>query len=154
MQPPDVYNRAFDATTASLSSWIETIKDVADVEQEHAAGYWRVRIRPQQPNTCAAELMLSRDQMFDLDLGSESLVAQPVTDFSLFQQVLEAAAQGHAVCRTWSASATGCALTREIIVHLADGREWSMRRLVFAGTAATELSAVASDRIFVAYRRA
>lgn len=153
MQPQDVYNRAFDATTAAMDRWIETIKDVAHVEREQTNNYWRLRVRPFEPNSCAAELMLSRSQTFDLEIATEGLSSQPVTDLSLFQPLLQAIAEGRAVKRNWSASATGVELMREIIVRLTDGREWTMRRMVSAGTAATETSALANDRVFVAYRR-
>ena len=38
MQPQDVYNRAFDTTTASLDKWIDTIRDVG---RECRAGIFR-----------------------------------------------------------------------------------------------------------------
>lgn len=153
MQPQDVYNRLFDSTTAALDGWLATIGDVATIDKERTADYWRVQIRPSQSNACPVELMLSRKQTFDIDIGSESLTRQPVKDLTLLQGLLRAVADGNVVLRTWSAQATGAELTREIRAHLDDGREWSMRRLLHAGSAATELSAVARDRVFVAYRR-
>lgn len=154
MQPQDVYNRGYDATITALNRWIATLSDVAAIECEQTAGYWRVRICPFERNACAAELMVSRQQTFDLEVANEGMLGEQVADFSLFQPLLEAIARGNAVCRTWSAMATGSDLMREVIVKMADGREWSMSRIVTAGTAATELSAVANDRVFVAYRRA
>ncbi len=154
MQPQDVYNRQYEATTAALDRWLTTITDVAAIDKERTADYWRVQIRPFQLNACPVELMISRNQTFDIDIGSESLTRQPVKDLTLLQGLLLAVASGNLILRTWSAQATGAELTREIRAHLEDGREWSMRRLLHAGSAATELSAVARDRVFVAYRRA
>ncbi len=153
MQPQDVYNRGYDATTAGLDRWVGTLGDVAHVEREQTSSYWRVRIRPRHSNTCPAELMLSRGQTFDLDVGSEAIVAQPAHDLALFQPLLEAIAHGQVVNRIWSAQATGAELAREMIVRLPDGRAWSTRRLVSAGTAETDLGALATDRAYVAYRR-
>ena len=153
MQPQDVYNRAFDTTTASLDKWIDTIRDVASVEGERTDSYWRSRIRPFETNTCPIELMISRDQTFDLDIWTESVVRQPVSDLPFFQSLLQATADGDVVCRAWLAHATGHELQREIVAKLAGGQEWSIRRRVSAGIAATELSAVARDRVFLAYRR-
>lgn len=153
MQPQDVYNRLFDSTTAALDKWLATIGEVAAVDTERTSDYWRVQIRPYQLNACPVELMIARNQTFDIDIGSESLARQPVKDLTLLQGLLHAVADGNVVLRSWSAQATGAELTREIRAHLDDGREWSMRRLLHAGSAATELSAVARDRVFVAYRR-
>ena len=153
MQPQDVFNRGYDATTAGLDRWVGTLTDVAHVEREQTPSYWRVRIRPRCSNTCPAELMLSRGQTFDLDVGNETIIAQPATDLALFQPLLEAIAHGQVVSRVWSAQATGAELAREIIVQLPDGRAWSTRRLVTAGTEETDLAALANDRAFLAYRR-
>ena len=153
MQPQDVFNRGFDAAIASLDRWLDSIKDVAHIDREETAQYWRVRVEPRCPNTCPAELMVSRHQTFDLDIASECIVDQPASDLTFFQTLLEAVCDGRVVSRIWSAQATGAELTREVIVDLPDGRAWSTRRLISAGTAATDLSAVASDRVFVAYRR-
>lgn len=153
MQPQDVYNRQYAATIAVLDRWLDTIRDVAAVDREQAAEYWRVQISPYQLNACPVELMISRNQTFDIDIGSESLAQQPARDLTLLQLLLEAVAAGNVVLRTWSAQATGAELTREVRARLDDGREWTMRRLLHAGSASTELSAVARDRVFVAYRR-
>ena len=97
--------------------------------------------------------MISRDQSFDIDIGTESLVNQSVADLTLFLPLLQAIADGHVICRIWSAQATGIELIREIFVQPADHRDWSMKRIISAGTATTEMSAVACDRAYVAYRR-
>ena len=76
-----------------------------------------------------------------------------MTDVTLFLPLLQAVADGQVICRIWSAQATGIELTREIVVQPADHRDWSMKRIISAGTAATEMSAVACDRAYVAYRR-
>lgn len=153
MQPQDVYNRQFAATTAALDQWIATIQDVAAIDHERTVDYWRVQIRPYQANACPVELMISRNQTFDIDIGSESLTKQPARDLRQLELLLRAVADGNVVLRTWSAQATGAELTREMRAHLEDGREWTMRRLLHAASAATEISAVARDRIFVAYSR-
>ena len=153
MQPQDTFNRDFDAATAVLDRWLQSLDDVAAVDRENTQGYWRARLNPLEPNTCPAELMLSRSQTFDLDVGPEGLANQPVSGFALFLPLLQAVAGGHVVHRTWSALATGSALTSEIMVPLADGHQWSARRILNAGTVATEQTAVARDHVYVPYRR-
>ena len=153
MQPQDVFNRTFETTTAALDRWLDTIATDALIDRERTSEFWRVRLRPHQANACPVELMLSRGQTFDLDIGSESAVGHPVVNFSLFLPLLQAIAEGHVTHRAWSAQATGSVLTHEMIVRLPDGQDWTMRRLIMAGTAATELSAVARERSYVPYRR-
>jgi len=154
MQPHDVYNRNFDVATAELDRWLPCLADVADVDREATGAYWRVALQPHVRCGCPIELMLTRAQTCDVEIGPEGLSNQPVTDFSLYLPLLQAVVDGHVVHRRWSALATRCVLTREIVVHLADGREWSVRRVVSAGTAATEQTATASDHVYLPYRRA
>ena len=153
MQPQDVFNRNFAATTAALDAWLATVSADAHVDREKTTDYWRASVRPNQANTCPVELMLSRNQTFDLDVANESIVGRPIADLGLFLPLMEAIAAGRLVHRSWRSSATDAGLTSEIIVSLAGGENWSMRRLIRAETAATENSAIARDRSFVPYRR-
>ncbi len=153
MQPQDVFNRAFDDTTAAIDAWLPSVAADAAIEHERTPRYWRVRLVPHQPNACPAELMLSRDQHFDFEAGSESVVGQSVQDFSIFLPLLKAVVDGRVVQRSWTAVATGAELTREFIARLAPDKEWPIRRIVHAASAATEMSALAEDRAFVAYAR-
>lgn len=153
MQPQDVFNQAFDKATDEIDAWLQTMATVAAVDLERTAGYWRARLAPRGHNACPVELMLSRRQVYDIDIGGESLVAQPLEDVTLFLPLLQAIAAGHVVKRDWLARATGTTLTREKFVHLSDGRRWSLRRVVMAGTAATETSALARDHTYLGYSR-
>ncbi len=154
IQPQDVFNREYDATTAALDVWAATLADVASIEREKTPTYWRLSMRPSEPNACAVELMLSRNQTYDLELANVALTNEPVLDFSLFRQLLDAIVGGSVISRSWSAQATGTELMREAVVPLADGHDWLIRRILHAGTAPTELSALASDHVFLPYRRA
>ena len=153
MQSQDTYNRDFDANIAVLDRWLDTLTMVAAVDRESAGAYWRARITPHEANSCPVELMLSRDQTYDIEVGPESLVHQPVAGFGIFLQLLQAIADGRVVRRSWSALATGCALTQEIIVRPPDGHDWSIRRVVNAGSAISEQTATARDHVYVPYRR-
>jgi hypothetical protein len=153
MQPQDVFNKTYEATTASLDHWLASVEPDAVIDHERAADYWRVRLIPHATTACPVELMVSRQQTFDLDIGAESLIGQPITDLAIFQPLLEAVVSGHVVARTWSAVATGAPLTKEVIVTLETGEQWPINRRISAGTAATELSAIAQDRVYVPYRR-
>lgn len=153
MQPQDVFNRAFDVATAELDRWLTAQASVASIDRESRPWYWRARIRPHVANACSAELMLSRNQTFDLEIGDEGLASQPISDFSLYLPLLQEVAAGNVVIRSWSALATGGILTREAIVTLPGGQFWSIRRFISAGTVGTESSAVARDQHYVPYRR-
>jgi hypothetical protein len=153
MQPQDVFNRNFASATAALDQWLSTLPPDARVDREQTADYWRASIKPQQPNACPVEMMLARSQTFDLDIASESVVGRPIADLGLFLPLLEAIAAGRVVHREWRSLATGAGLISEIIVTLADGQNWSMRRFIRAETADTESSAIAHDHTFVPYRR-
>ncbi len=154
MQAHDVFNRAFDDATAAIEAWLPTIARDATVDRERTEQYWRVRLTPHQAEACPVELMLSRSQMFDCDVGPESAVGLHISDLGLFLPLLKAVVEGRVVLRTWSALATGSELVREMIVDVATAQQWTVRRLVQAGAAATEATAVASDHVYVAYRRA
>ena len=153
MQSQVIYNRDFDAATAVLDRWLQSLDHVAAIDRENTQSYWRARLNPHELNTCPAELMLSRSQTFDVEIGPEGLANQPVSGFAMFLPLLQAVASGQVVHRTWSALATGSAVASEILVRLADGHQWTARRILNAGTAATELTATARDHVYVPYRR-
>jgi hypothetical protein len=138
---------------AALTTRLPSIAAHAKIDRELAGRYWRVRLKPHQPNACPVELLLSRDQVFDCDIGPESAENQPITDLGLFLPMLWAITDGRVLLRSWRAHATGSELVRELVVDLAPDQTWSMQRRVRAGTATTEASAVASDQVYVAYRR-
>lgn len=154
MQPQDVFNRAFDATTADIDSWLPTLRGVAAVEREMTDQYWRGRLRPHEASACPIELMLSRAQVFDCDIGNESVVGLRIADLGLFLPLLKAVADGRVILRSWSSLATGSVIVREQIVLLGPEQTWAVRRMVRAGTAATEATAVADDHVYVSYGRA
>lgn len=153
IQPQDVFNRGYDTTIAGLDEWVATLADVAIIECERTPTYWRLSMRPSDSNACAIELMLSRNQTYDLELATVALTNEPLLDFSLFRQLLDAIVGGRVISRSWSAQATGTELMREAVVPLADGHDLLIRRILHAGTAPTELSALASDHVFLPYRR-
>ena len=153
MQPQDVFNRAYDTTTADIDAWLATLDGVAAIEREKTDQYWRVRLRPREASACPIELMLSRAQVFDCDIGDESVAGQRIVDLGLFLPLLEAVADGLVILRSWSSLATGSVIVREQIVLLGPDQTWSVRRMVRAGTAATEATAVADDHVYVGYAR-
>ena len=145
MQPQDTFNHAFDATTVALDRWLDSLADVATVEREHTADFWRARITPLESRSCPVELMLSRAQTYDLELGPESVANQPVTDLDLFLPLLQSIVAGDAVTRSWTAIATGSELTREMLVRLLDGQVWALRRIIAAGGATTSAITFAAE---------
>jgi hypothetical protein len=153
MQPQDVFNRAFDDATAAIDAWLSTVAGTAIVDREKTDTYWRLRLTPHEDTACPVELMLSRAQTFDCDIGRESAEAQPITDLGIFLPLLKSVTEGRVFLRTWSSLATGSEIMREQIVRLSDAQMWSIRRMVRAGSAATEATAVARDHVYVGYKR-
>jgi hypothetical protein len=153
MQPQDVFNRAFDDATGAIDAWLPTVAGTAVVDREQTDGYWRLRLIPHEPSACPVELMLSRAQTFDCDIGTESAQAQPIADLGIFLPLLKSVTDGRVFLRTWGSQATGSEIMREQIVVLDADKMWSIRRMVRAGSAATEATAVARDHVYVGYKR-
>jgi hypothetical protein len=158
MRPQDIYNRNFDAATTELDRWLETMRDVAAIDREQTQSYWRTRLTPNETNACPIELMLSRKQTFDIELGpgtfAESLSDQAITDLGQFLPIFEGVAAGNAELRRWRVASTGREVAREVVVRLAGGRTWSIRRsLANRGSGGPEPPTVADARAFLPYRR-
>jgi hypothetical protein len=153
MQPQDVFNRAFDDATAAIDAWLPTVAADTSVDREKTDRYWRVRLTPHEAGACPVELMLSRAQTFDCDLGQESVAEQPIADLGLFLPLLKSVTEGRVLQRTWTSLATGSEIMREQIVLLGSDQTWSIRRMIRAGSAATEATAIANDHAYVGYRR-
>ena len=153
MLPEDVFNRGFDAIVERLNQDFDALKDVATVEREQAATFWRARVQPHARNACGMELVLHRNQRFDLVVGDETAEGQVIAAFDFFPKLVAALSLGQVVCRTLSAPSTGTPLVRETRVTLDDGTLWSIRRTLVACSSETEREALQADKHFAPYAR-
>lgn len=144
----DVYQQSFDAATRALEAWAETQRDVAGIDLEHGADFWRLRMTPHAVNGCPVEIILHLRQRADLMIGPETFEDRGIADFSIYGKLLEAIAAGRVTIERWDSVATGAVEKIETIVRLADGATWIERRDVSAVK-----DAVKTVRHFVPYRR-
>jgi hypothetical protein len=144
----DVYQRAYDAATGDLEAWAATQLDVAIVDLEHGADFWRLRLAPHAVNACPVELILHRHQRADLTIGPETYEDRPIGDFAVYRKLLEAIAAGNVVIERWESAATGAVEKVETIVRLGGGGTWRDRRDL-----APVRDALKVAQYFVKYRR-
>jgi hypothetical protein len=154
MLPDDTYRTTYLSTIRTLEQWLGTQQVVADVEVSRADGSWRARVTPHASNACPFELVLRRDQHYDLSIGGETYEDQPIDSLSLFPELLEAIAGGHVISRRLTSVATGTVQAIETHVRPHGGIEWSGRRTFNRLRPATEPELVIHDRHYVAYSRA
>jgi hypothetical protein len=144
----DVYQQSFDVATRDLEAWAEAQRDAAEIDLEHGADFWRLKVVPRAVNGCPVEIILHRHQRADLMIGPETFEDRTIADFSIYGKLLEAIAAGRVTIERWDSVATGAVEKVETIVRLADGSTWLERRDVSAAK-----DAIKTVRHFVPYRR-
>lgn len=154
MLPHDVFRARLDQTIASISYWVPSIADVADVEQVHDESYWRLKVTPKVANACAFELVLRNDQKFDLMIAGEVYEDRPIEVVEAFLPLVDAVARGNVEQHHWTSTATGTERGLETRVTLADGRIWrDGRPAEFLARAAHTDGTELQVRRFLPYRR-
>jgi hypothetical protein len=151
MLPDDVFRTKLDRTVAGLRQWSSTLGDCARIEEEDAARFWRLAVRPLAIGACPVELILHHRQRCDLAIGDEAYEDRAVDEFDLLLPLAEAIAAGRVLTRHKTSANTGAALTIETRVKLADGQIWRADRRVRPG--AIPGPTVLEDRWFLPYRR-
>ncbi len=152
MMPNDIFQRGFDRTVGDIRTWALQRKCQAQFDEETTPTYWRASIQPAVAGACAAELILYRDQRFDVTIGSETYEGRRIENLGVFVPLLDAIAEGRAVTRRWTSQATGRGAVIETIVTLSHGAQWSDRRDL-AAVAAQAGTQQKRDRYYVPYVR-
>jgi hypothetical protein len=150
MQPLDAFTRAYDTAIADLDRWLDAHRDVARIDREQTASYWRAHITPHTAGACPVELILHRSQLCDLVAGDETYENLPIGDPARWRLVLDAIAQGRIVARHWHTQATGAPTRIETLITLADGTTWHGERGLIQ---APDVAAIRQDRPMLPYRR-
>jgi hypothetical protein len=153
MLSPDTYRARFDATIASLRAWTGFIADVARIEVSENPASWRLMLVPHTPQACPVELILRRDQLYDISISTETHEDLAIESMDAFLPLLEAVSDGRVLIRTRASQATGLVRAVETIVTQANGQLWQRVHLSLAGQRHGIAETVAQDRHFAAYRR-
>ena len=151
MLPDDVFRTKFDRTVESLRRWSGALGDCARVEEESAARYWRIAVRPLAAGACPLELILHHRQRCDLAIGDESDEDRAVDEFDLLLPLAEAITAGRVLTRHKTSANTGAALAIETHVRLADGQVWQADRRLRPRSVPGRT--ILEDRWFLPYRR-
>jgi hypothetical protein len=125
MQSDDVFLTNFRATVSGLEAWAAGLAAVAAIETESDESCWRVACVPHAAQACPFELMLRRDQRFDLTVGPETYEDQPIASLDMFQPLLAAIVAGRVVTSVWSTAGTGLRTGLETRIMPLAGAPWS-----------------------------
>ena len=150
MLPTDVFVRGFDKTVADMRAWLGARRGAARVEEETAPTYWRCAMSPVIAGACPVELILHRDQRFDITIGTETYEGRLIENIAVFLPLLDAIAEGRVVTRQSFSTRTGAPAGVETLVTLSHGATWTARR---AGLASTDGALETRDRYYVPYDR-
>jgi hypothetical protein len=153
MLADDVFGPKLFETIAALDAWAKEITPVAQVERSETESNWRIRVAPTVPNACPCELVLRRDQRFDLAIGGETYEDLPIRDLAQYLPLLQAVAAGNVVTRRWISSATELEYKVETIVRLPDGTSWRAERANPLAPETDESNLECRDRHYLPYIR-
>ena len=150
MLPNDLFQRSFDKTIGDLRGWLSARTTFARVDEEAAPTFWRCALSPTIAGACPVELILHRDQRFDITIGAETYEGRKIENIGVFLPLLDAIAEGRVVTRQAFSTRTGAPAGVETQVTLSHGALWTERR----GAAAANGSAIETrDRYYVPYER-
>jgi hypothetical protein len=121
MLSDDTFLAKLSQTVASLRAWTGFVADVATVEYAETDDCWHLGLTPHVPNACPVELLMRRDQRFDLRIAGETYEDRPIATLDLFQPLIEAIADGRVITRHTVSRLTGIVHATSTVVTLADG---------------------------------
>jgi hypothetical protein len=154
MLADDIFRPRLQESIAALEEWAKQIGPYAQVERSEDGTNWRIRLVPPVCNACPCELILRRDQRFDISLGEETYEDVPIGSLDLFLPLLQAVVAGNVVTRRWVSSTTGLEYNVETIVMLPDGASWSADRRSPLAPQPLEINLECDARHYVPYFRA
>jgi hypothetical protein len=130
MLPDDVFRERLEQTLIDLENWADEMRDCADIEISASGQYWRMSVRPHFPNTCPFELLIHRDQTFDLALAGERYEKKPIERFDLFLKLVKAISAGQVDRIETRNTLTGVLIAITMRVEIAEGWDWLGHRTV------------------------
>jgi hypothetical protein len=154
MLPDDVFRERLEQTLIALEAWADEIRDYADIEISASERYWGMDVQPHFPNACPFELLVHRDQTFDLALDREHYEKRPIERFDLFLKLAKAIAAGRVERIETRNALTGVLIAIATRVEIAEGWDWLGRRTVLKQSLhALEQSEECQAFRFLPYRR-
>ena len=151
MLPDDVFRTKRDRTITALQQWSRAIADCAHVEEQAAASFWRLAVRPFSAGACPFEVILHQRQTCDLAIGPESYENRTSDELDRLPAMAEAIAAGRVLTRSKASIMTGLVLAIETEIRLADGQLWKAERWIVMGTRPGAMTR--DDRWYLPYRR-
>lgn len=149
----DVFRQRFEAAHATIADWIVANGDVAAIEEERTATFWRLAVAPRADQTCPFELIVhTTNQILALDVGPESFEGQPLPSCEDLPRIVAAIAAGEVVIRAHIRAGTGIATRTETIIG-GSTVIWRGERVAELGTSQShDAPTQARDHRFVRYR--
>ena len=97
MLSDDTYRTRLSAVIDDLERWAADAADIARIEAAGTPEAWRIAVAPLAANACPFELLLRRDQRYDLAIASESYEDQAIESLDVFRPFIDAIAAGRVV---------------------------------------------------------
>jgi len=154
MLADEKFRTRLNATIMTLRAFAEGLSDVARFELTESVVAWRLSMAPNAPSACPFELVLRSDQQYDIAIATEVFEDRRIEDVEIFPRLAEAIADGRVMIRRFASAATGIDHSREVVVTLADGRQWSATNYNSGLLGRDDFDLVEAVRHFVPYRRA
>jgi hypothetical protein len=154
MLPDDVFRERLEQTLIDLEAWADEMRDCADIEIAASERYWRLSVRPHFPAACPFDLLLHREQTFDLAIGGQHYENKPIERLDLFLKLVKAIAAGRVERIETRNALTGVLIAVAMRVELAEGWDWLGRHTVLKRSLHTlEQSEECQTFRFLPYRR-
>jgi hypothetical protein len=151
MLSDDTYRTRLAAAVRDLEAWAAETAGDARIERFATPQGWRMVVAPDAPNACPFELLIRRDQRYDLAIAAETYEDQAIESLDFFRPLVEAIAAGRVIVRRRHSAATSTLLSIETLITFADGSLWRGVRESELGHPESE--SIVCDHHFVPYRR-
>lgn len=154
MLPDDVFRARLEETLIELETWANATRDCADVNVTASERYWRMIVKPYFAYACPFELLLNRDQTFDLSLDQEVYHNKPIKRFDLFLNLAIAIAAGRVEKIETRNALTGVLIAIAMRIEITDGWDWIGSRTVLKKSLhALEQAEECTTSRYLPYRR-
>jgi hypothetical protein len=154
MLPDDVFRERLEQTLIELEAWAAEMRDCADIEISASEKYWRMSVQPHFPNACPFELLIHRNQTFDLALGGQHFENKPIERFDLFLKLVKAISAGRVDRIETRNTLTGVLIAIAMRVEITEGWDWLGHHTVLKRSLhALEQSEERQTFPFLPYRR-
>lgn len=151
MQSQDHFDRQFDDLVAAFEAWAERLRGVAEVSAERSSAFWRLRAEPHLQAACPVELIVHRNQTYDIMIGAEAYEGLTLESPDALLPLLDAVADGRACTTMRRSAATDTLLEIETILMPTSAPIWRRSRNIL--TYAGGCEAVTTTRHYPPYRR-